>query len=408
MSDPLSHRPKVVVVGAGPAGVSLALLLARGGVAVTLVEAGTSLERQFRGEALMPSGLEALAAMGLLELIPDLPHRPLVGWRFVVNGQELFTATEPLGGDPSRPCTLVSQPALLEALLKLAGTYPSFAIERGQPVVDLLWQQERLAGVQLRDGRQLPADLVVGCDGRGSLVRQKAGLALQSSPSPIDLLWFQLASPAASPLAGCFTTLVGPEGVFSAFESASGGLQLGWVMGKSQATPELSREGWIERMAALSPPQLAAWLRQWRGGLGAPSRLTVQVGLAERWCQPGLLLLGDAAHPMGPVRAQGINMALRDAWVAARRLLPLLSSGCSGASLDGVAAQIEAERRPEIISMQTLQAAEAALGEQLRQQGWLRGALAIAAPLVGPAIAAHWSQQQQPLRQGLAQLPGPP
>ena len=404
----MSHRSKVVVVGAGPAGASLALLLARGGVAVTLVEAGTSLERQFRGEALMPSGLEALEAMGLLELIPDLPHRPLVGWRFVVNGQELFTATEPLGGDPSRPCTLVSQPALLEALLKLAGTYPSFAIERGQPVVDLLWQQERLAGVQLRDGRQLPADLVVGCDGRGSLVRQKAGLALQSSPSSIDLLWFQLASTAASPLAGCFTTLVGPEGVFSAFESASGGLQLGWVVGKSKATPELSREGWIERMAALSPPQLAAWLRQWSGGLGAPSRLTVQVGLAERWCQPGLLLLGDAAHPMGPVRAQGINMALRDAWVAATRLLPVLSSGCSGAALDGVTAQIEAERRPEITAMQTLQAAEAARGEQLRQQSWVRGALAIAAPLVGPAIAAHWSQLQQPPRQGVAQLPGPP
>ena len=400
----MSHRPKVVVVGAGPAGASLALLLARGGMAVTLVEAGTNLERQFRGEALMPSGLEALAAMGLLELIPGLPHRPLVEWRFVVNGQELFTATEPLGGDPSRPCTLVSQPALL----KRGSTYPSFAIERGQPVVDLLWQQERVAGVQLRDGSQLPADLVIGCDGRGSLVRQKAGLALQSSPSPIDLLWFQLASPAASPLAGSFTTLVGPQGVFSAFESASGGVQLGWVIGKSQATPELSREGWIERMAALSPPQLAAWLRQWRDGLGAPSRLTVQVGLAERWCHPGLLLLGDAAHPMGPVRAQGINMALRDAWVAAMRLLPLLSSGCSGAALDGVAVQIEAERRPEIISMQTLQAAEAARGEQLRQQGWLRGALAIAAPLVGPAIAAHWSQQQQPLRQGLAQLPGPP
>lgn len=404
----MSHCPKVVVVGAGPAGASLALLLARGGMAVTLVEASTNLERQFRGEALMPSGLEALAAMGLLELIPGLPHRPLVEWRFVVNGMELFTATEPLGGDPSRPCTLVSQPALLEALLKRGSTYPSFAIERGQPVVDLLWQQERVAGVQLRDGSQLPADLVVGCDGRGSLVRQKAGLALQSSPSPIDLLWFPLASPAASPLAGSFTTLVGPQGVFSAFESASGGVQLGWVMSKSQATPELSREGWIERMAALSTPQLAAWLRQWRGGLGAPSRLTVQVGLAERWCQPGLLLLGDAAHPMGPVRAQGINMALRDAWVAAMRLLPLLSSGCSGAALDGVAVQIEAERRPEIISMQTLQAAEAARGEQLRQQGWLRGALAIAAPLVGPAIAAHWSHQQQTLRQGLAQLPGPP
>ena len=103
----------MVVVGGGPAGASLALVLARSGLTVTLVEARTSLVRQFRGEALMPSGLDALSAMGLVELLPALPHRPLQGWRFIVNGRELFSAAEPLGGDPRRPCTLVSQQALL-------------------------------------------------------------------------------------------------------------------------------------------------------------------------------------------------------------------------------------------------------------------------------------------------------
>ncbi|MBM5814788.1 MAG: monooxygenase [Cyanobacteria bacterium M_DeepCast_100m_m1_067] len=414
----MNSGPRVVVVGAGPAGASLALLLARSGVAVTLVEASSSLARQFRGEALMPSGLEALAAMGLTNLLETVPHRPLQGWRFVLNGCELFHANEPLGGDPQRPCTLVNQPALLEALLLEAQGYPSFALERGEPVSDLLWDQGRVAGVRLRDGRHLEAELVVACDGRASLVRQKAGLALVGSPSSIDLLWFQLACPSPSPLQGRFTTLVGPEGVFSAFDSAGGGVQLGWVLGKGERVPACSRDEWIERMATLSPPELAAWLRQWRAGLGDPSRLAVQVGLAERWWAPGLLLLGDAAHPMSPVRAQGINMALRDAWVASAKLLPLLRSALQpplpSSALDGVLVAIEAERRPEISALQALQAAEAARGDQLRRQNWLRSGLALAAPVVGPAIAAHWSHQQQPLRQGLSALPmqsvrpGPP
>ncbi len=397
-----------MVVGAGPAGACLALLLARSGVAVTLVEASSSLTRQFRGEALMPSGLEALAAMGLSHLLAALPLRPLQGWRFVVNRRQLFTAREPLGGDPQRPCTLVSQPALLEALLELASTSPSFALERGQPVVELLWRDGRVSGVQLRGGRQLEADLVIGGDGRSSLLRQKAALELVGAPSAIDLLWFQLACPEPTPLEGLFTTLVGAAGVFSAFESAAGGLQIGWVLEKGAPVPALSSDGWIERMASLGPPELAAWLRQEHAGLSAPIRLAVQVGLAAPWWRPGLLLLGDAAHPMSPVRAQGINMALRDAWVASVHLVPLLRSGATGAAIDRVLAAIAAERQPEIAALQHLQSAEASRGEQLREQAWLRCGLALAAPIVGPAVAAHWIHQQQPLRQGLAMLPAPP
>lgn len=397
-------------MGGGPAGASLALVLARSGLAVTLVEARSSLVRQFRGEALMPSGLDALAAMGLDHLLPSLPHRPLTGWRFIINGRELFSAAEPLGGDPKRPCTLVSQQALLERLIEQGQALPHFALERGQPAVDLLWQQERVVGVQLGDGRRLEAQLVLACDGRASVLRQKAQLEQVDAASPIDLLWFQLACPAGSPLGGRFTTLVGPTGVFSAFESAAGGLQLGWVLDQGERIAAMGPSEWVERLAALCPTELADWLRQWRSGLSGPTRLTVRIGLAERWWRPGLLLLGDAAHPMGPVRAQGINMALRDACVASARLVPLLrGTGPAGAgALDRALAAIEAERRPEIVALQALQASETARGEQLRSQAWLRQGLVLAAPLLGPAIAAHWSHQQQPLRQGQTQLPQAP
>jgi 2-polyprenyl-6-methoxyphenol hydroxylase-like FAD-dependent oxidoreductase len=422
--NPAGGHPQVVVVGGGPAGASLALVLARSGLAVTLVEARSSLVRQFRGEALMPSGLDALAAMGLDHLLPSLPHRPLTGWRFIINGRELFSAAEPLGGDPKRPCTLVSQQALLERLIEQGQALPHFALERGQPAVDLLWQQERVVGVQLGDGRRLEAQLVLACDGRASVLRQKAQLELVDAASPIDLLWFQLACPAGSPLGGRFTTLVGPTGLFSAFESAAGGLQLGWVLDQGERIAAMGPSEWVERLAALCPTELADWLRQWRSGLSGPTRLTVRIGLAERWWRPGLLLLGDAAHPMGPVRAQGINMALRDACVASARLVPLLrgtgpaegntegkaepEAGAKAGALDRALAAIEAERRPEIVALQALQASETARGEQLRSQAWLRQGLVLAAPLLGPAIAAHWSHQQQPLRQGQTQLPQAP
>ena len=108
------------------------------------------------------------------------------------------------------------------------------------------------------------------------------------------------------------------------------------------------------------------------------------------------------------MRAQGINMALRDAWVASVHLVPLLRSGATGAALDRALAAIAAERQPEITALQHLQAAEASRGEQLRDKAWLRCGLALAAPIVGPAVAAHWIHQQQPLRQGLATLPAPP
>jgi 2-polyprenyl-6-methoxyphenol hydroxylase-like FAD-dependent oxidoreductase len=133
----------------------------------------------------------------------------------------------------------------------------------------------------------------------------------------------------------------------------------------------------------------------------------VQVGLAESWWKPGLLLLGDAAHPMSPVRAQGINMALRDAWVASQLLIPELqptAQPLGQPKLDSALAAIEHARRGEIETLQTLQAQEAQRGELLRHNALMRCGLAISAPWVGGALGHHWSQLQKPLRIGLANL----
>ena len=404
---------RLIVVGAGPAGLSLALQLARGGQAVTLLDARRDFSRGFRGDALMPCGLEALARMGLMPLLDALPQRPLADWQIWLEGRRLFSVPEPLGA--LRPCTLVPQQALLEAMLAAARSLPCFQWQPATAVSGPLLQNGRVAGVRLADGSCLAADLVIACDGRESALRQAAGLTLEARGPALEVLWFQLPLPAAAATADLqgFLTLVGGGAIASACLGASGDLQLGWLLRPDAAPPQRSAAGWAEAIAALAPPALAALLRQRGAALSRPQRFRVQVGLAERWQRPGLLLLGDAAHPMSPVRAQGINMALRDSLVAAQELLQTLA-GNSGAAamgdpgiqvqLDRACVRIEARRRPEIQRLQTLQLAEARQGHWIGHTPLLRHGLALAAPLLGPVARAVWTARQKPLREGAVWL----
>ena len=138
---------RFVVVGAGPAGLSLALQLARSGHPVALVEASRQFSRQFRGDALMPCGQEALARMGLSDLVAGLPQRPLAGWSVWVNGRKLFAVAEPMGS--LQPCRLVPQQLLLEALLAEALQEPQFQWHPGQAVKRLQRSGGRINGVEL-------------------------------------------------------------------------------------------------------------------------------------------------------------------------------------------------------------------------------------------------------------------
>jgi 2-polyprenyl-6-methoxyphenol hydroxylase-like FAD-dependent oxidoreductase len=114
---------QVVIIGAGPTGLTLAMLLAQRGINVKLIEASRSFRRIFRGEALMPSGLEAIERMGLSDVVEQIPHRAIDAWEFYIENRPIFRVDEPMesGG---QPCTLISQPALLEAVLARASKLP--------------------------------------------------------------------------------------------------------------------------------------------------------------------------------------------------------------------------------------------------------------------------------------------
>jgi 2-polyprenyl-6-methoxyphenol hydroxylase-like FAD-dependent oxidoreductase len=141
---------------------------------------------------------------------------------------------------------------------------------------------------------------------------------------------------------------------------------------------------------------LSGHFRSMKGAIDRPLLLSIVVGRCAKWFGPGVLLLGDAAHPMSPIRAQGINMALRDGIVAAKYLTEV------GGEMDALLPQIQAEREPEIIEIQRLQQAEIAQAKLMRDLPVLRHMVSVMAPVIGPGIRRSWRDRQLKLRRGIS------
>jgi 2-polyprenyl-6-methoxyphenol hydroxylase-like FAD-dependent oxidoreductase len=388
---------QVVIIGAGPTGLTLAMLLAQRGISVKLIEVSRNFRRIFRGEGLMPSGLVAIRQMGLADVVETIPHRTIDAWEFYIEGRPIFRVDEPMEGS-GPPCTLISQPAFLEAVLEKANACENFELIQGSAVQDLIWEDDRVSGVKLGDGQIISADLVIGTDGRNSIVRQKANLTLNQDAQSFDILWFKLPS---SPdfRENVFYSILRDREAFGVFQSSEGNLQVGWSLHEDDRVDWQSID-WPEKLAANSPDWLAKHFRAHKLAIDRPLLLSVVVGRVAQWHVPGCLLLGDAAHPMSPIRAQGINMALRDAIVAANYLVPSLNH----AEIDAVLPQIQADREPEIIQIQQLQQAEINQGELMRHNPILRHAVSRLAPLLRTGIRKSWRDRQLKLRQGFAQV----
>lgn len=401
---------KVLVVGAGPAGAAAALLLVRCGIAVTLVERETSFERVFRGEGLMPLGIDALSEMRLRGVLEFIPGRRVESWNIWIDGEEVFVIPEPAEELGERAMRVVSQPALLERMVEEASRYPSFSFEQGARIRDLVRDAGgRVVGAELEteDGpREVRADLLIGTDGRGSLVRTRSGLELELLPENYDVLWFKLPAPDRLREGCSFMIMVAAKRHPAVcYTSWDGRLQYGLIMPKG-GLKELRGKDWLAESVGSAPAWLAEHVLAERDETDGPIRLNVLVGRSPEWTTPGVLLLGDAAHPMSPVRAQGINLALRDAVVAANHLVPVLRKGAEPSALDAACRAVQAEREPEIVRAQKLQIREAAGQGDARSGSWRFELSKRAARLLGRYRWAQnaWLQRQHDLRFGSSQV----
>ncbi len=396
---------RIIIVGAGPAGAALSVLLSRSGLEVLLLERETRPDRVFRGEALMPMGLDALHQMGFREALRDIPGTQIERWEIFLDRQQVLSIDEPAEELGDLAFRIAAPGPLMQAVIEKAEPYESFTYRPGVTARGLRQEEGRVTGVRVatpEGEEEIAADLVIGTDGRASVVRARAGLELSLLPETYDLLWFRTTVPEE--LQGRNPMQVYASGPHAAlgYISWDGHWQIAWLLEKGSWKSARERD-WLGECAELLPPKLAGALLERRDLIEGPSLLDIVVGRCPRWHAPGVLLLGDAAHPMSPVRAQGINIALRDAIVAANHLVPAVQQGLD---LEPVLDAIQTEREREVIQSQKLQFNELRGQRWARQRPWLMNPLLRIAPLVARSrwVGPLWLHQQRRLRFGVTDV----
>ena len=318
-----------VIVGGGPAGAMLALLLARRGVNAILLEMHHDFDREFRGDTVHPSTLEILDQIGLAERVHELRNSKISGPTLLTD-RGLFMPFDLRRLKMKYPYILmVHQKDLLSLLTHEAKKYPDFQLLMGASVVDLIREEGEVRGVRYQndDGiHELRALLTVGADGRFSRVRHLAGIEPVGTSPPMDVLWFRLPHLPEE--------IDVPGGAFGGF--AHGHILAGFdrkdywqvafviAKGSYQRLRAEGIEGLRRRIVEIEPrlAKNVESLMDWQ----QVSLLSVESSRCPRWYEPGLLLIGDAAHAMSPVGGVGINYAVQDAVIAANLLAnPLLA-----------------------------------------------------------------------------------
>jgi len=308
------------IAGGGPAGIMLGLLMARAGVDVLVLEKHADFLRDFRGDTIHPSTLEVMHELGLLEDLLKLPHQKAP--RLNAQVGELALTVADFTRLPVHCGFIAFMPQwdFLNFLAERGARYPTFTLRMQAEVTGLLEDAGRVVGLQATtpDGPlEVRASLVVGADGRHSVVRARAGLQVDEFGAPMDVLWFRLSRRLGDP--------ENPMGRFQMgriFIMLNRGehWQCGFVIpkGSFEQTRERGLAAFRDGVAQLAPfvADRVGELSDW----AAIKLLTVQVDRLPRWYRPGLLCIGDAAHAMSPVGGVGINLAIQDA-VAAANLL---------------------------------------------------------------------------------------
>jgi len=316
------------VVGAGPAGASLSLLLARKGIQVTLLEGNKDFEREFRGDTLHPSAMEILDEIGLADPLLQLPHTKLQQLTLRTKSGSFTMVDLSLLETRFPYIALMPQARFLEFIIGEAQKHPDFRLLMGAHAFEIVAENGICRGVRYWDSNQkeleLRALLTVAADGRFSRLRKLAGLEPVKSSPPMDVLWFRLPKRPGDTMG--FGGRIG-QGHMLAILPREDHYQLGYVILKG-SYHQLRVEGMEKFHQSLSSlaPEFAdrvSAVQNW----GQISALSVESSCLKQWYKPGLLFIGDAAHVMSPVGGVGINYAIQDAVVAANVLTVPLRRG---------------------------------------------------------------------------------
>ncbi|GAA3307659.1 FAD-dependent oxidoreductase [Nonomuraea dietziae] len=312
---------RCVIAGGGPAGAVLALLLARAGVEVTLLEKHADFLRDFRGDTIHPSTLQVLDELGLAEAFHRIPHRKAYGFDLVTDtGRTRISSLRDLPG-PYNYIAFVPQWDFLTLITTEAATYPNFRLLMNAEAVGLIREGDAVRGLRYRDAEgehELRAEVTIAADGRGSTLRAAAGLVPKELGAPMDVVWFRMPREDGDPGEAFLRVSAGHMMVAINRETY---WQLGYVIPKGGAERlRAAGVGELRRQVGRLLPFLGDRTEA-IAGFEDVSVLTVALNRLERWYRPGFLCIGDAAHAMSPVFGVGINLAVQDAVATANILL---------------------------------------------------------------------------------------
>lgn len=337
MSERTDIETTCVIAGAGPAGLMLGLLLARAGVDVTVVEKHGDFLRDFRGDTIHPSTLEVMSELGLIDEFLKLPHTRASKLTAEMGGRTITMADFSRLPVKNRFIAFMPQWDFLNFIAAEAGHYPSFRLLMQAKVAGLLEEESRVAGLvaETPEGELvIRSRLVVGADGRNSIVRDKAGLVVENFGTPSEVIWMKLSKQTGDP-----NEVMGHAGPRQGFVLIDRGdyWQCGYVIRRTTFAD--IREKGIEafRRMVIDVSPLPAERMQEIRSFEDTSLLTVRIDRLKQWWRPGLICIGDAAHAMSPIGGVGVNLAIQDAVAAANILsVPLREGRLSDADLAAV------------------------------------------------------------------------
>jgi 2-polyprenyl-6-methoxyphenol hydroxylase-like FAD-dependent oxidoreductase len=315
------------IAGGGPAGMMLGFLLARAGVRVVVLEKHADFFRDFRGDTVHPSTLEFMYELGLLDAFLKLPHQKVETLTAQVGAEHLQMVDFRHLPTHCKFVALMPQWDFLNFLAEQGRRYKTFDLRMQAEAADLIEENGRVVGLIAKtpDGAlTIRADLTVGCDGRHSTVREKAGLKSDDYGAPMDVLWFRVSHKDGDSVdkfghieAGKLMVMFDRGDYWQcAYVIPKGGIE-----GMKSEGLEAFRGQVVEMSPFLS--DRVGELKTWDD----VKLLSVTVDRLQKWWRPGLICIGDAAHAMSPIGGVGINMAVQDAVAAANRLAGPLRTG---------------------------------------------------------------------------------
>ena len=322
-----SITAKCCIAGGGPAGMMLGYLLARAGVSVVVLEKHGDFFRDFRGDTVHPSTLEFMYELGLLDEFLKLPHQKVETLTGQVGAEHLEMIDFRHLPTHCKYIALMPQWDFLNFLAEHGKRYETFHLHMKTEAADLIVEGGRVLGLRAKtpDGTlSIRADLTVGCDGRHSTVREKAGFKSEEYGAPMDVLWFRLPRKADDS-----TDTFGhvEAGKMMIMLDRGDYWQCAYVIQKG-GIEKIKAEGLeaFRRRVLDMSPFLADRIGELKS-FDDIKLLSVTVDRLQKWWRPGLLCIGDAAHAMSPIGGVGINMAVQDAVAAANRLAGPLARG---------------------------------------------------------------------------------